>query len=91
MRYYEASRGRTEVVSDVVRRGSGPVGPRVFNPKGTIHAVLVSFPSQTVCDAETLPLRTFPDNDFEREPDGRVRCTECVQRVLAQAADSASI
>lgn len=77
--YFEASRGRTEIVPQQIRRGSGPVQVRVFMPKGTVHAVSTDATYVTVCGLDTLPLRTFPAHDFarvDREPGDR--CPTCV-------------
>ena len=80
--YFEASRGRTEIVPERIRRGSGPVQVRLFTPKGTVHAVSADATYVTVCGLDTLPLRTFPAYDFarvDREPGDR--CTTCLNGV----------
>lgn len=79
MKYYEASRGRSQVVSTELRKTYAKPGATVYEPKGTIHAVSAEFPSRTLCHLETLQLRAFPDIDFDRpEPEGRDRCPACV-------------
>lgn len=80
MTYYEASRGRSQVLSSELRKAYAKPEATVYEPKGVVHAVSAAFPSRTLCHLETLQLRTFPDLDFDRpDPADRERCDECVR------------